>query len=170
MESMYIKSAKTVPLSAEQAEFAFMLFACLRDSNVDLTSAFVSSYIHKTYGPAVFSVAREWLLLNEDCQTEAEQRTLKFLVDSSHTGILISHLESFDIKQASDFIHLLLKHFDSDQTVSLECSFDCDRPLSDAFGGSAAFISKTLVKHFSTAHWLEQQRMLCKSNHQLTGA
>ena len=68
------------------------------------------------------------------------------------------HSECGGMDAACGFIHHLLKHFDPEGRVSLEWSHDCSKPLVDAYGGGAAFITAEEIHSFSTAQWLEQQR------------
>jgi hypothetical protein len=58
---------------------------------------------------------------------------------------------------ASVFIQHLLQKFNFDAHVSFEWSHDCSKPLTDAFGGGAAFITHHEIEIFSTSDWLQKK-------------
>jgi hypothetical protein len=57
---------------------------------------------------------------------------------------------------ACAFIQHLLEKFDFAPAVTFEWSHDCSKPLTDAFGGGAAYITATEIETFSTNEWLNQ--------------
>ncbi len=54
------------------------------------------------------------------------------------------------------FIQHLLQTFKFVAGVTFEWSHDCSRPLVDAFGGGAAFITAAHIQTFTTQQWLLQ--------------
>lgn len=57
---------------------------------------------------------------------------------------------------ACAFIQHLLQKFEFAPFVAFEWSHDCSKPLTDAFGGGAAFITSTEIETFSTSEWLSK--------------
>lgn len=57
---------------------------------------------------------------------------------------------------ACAFIQHLLQKFEFAPFVSFEWSHDCSKPLTDAYGGGAAFITATGIETFSTSEWLSK--------------
>jgi hypothetical protein len=57
---------------------------------------------------------------------------------------------------ACAFIQHLLEKFNFIPAVAFEWSHDCSKPLTDAFGGGAAYITATEIETFSTNEWLNQ--------------
>jgi len=62
-------------------------------------------------------------------------------------------------ESACAFIQHLLHKFDFAPSVQFEWSHDCSKPRTDAYGGGAAFITRTEIETFSTSEWL--QKMAC---------
>ena len=60
---------------------------------------------------------------------------------------------------ACQFIQHLMQKFEFAPSMAFEWSHDCSKPRLDAFGGGAAFITKSEIKTFSTSEWL--QKMAC---------
>ena len=56
------------------------------------------------------------------------------------------------------FIQNFLKEFRPDGHWTLEWAETCDKPLLDAFGGGAAFVTATEIKYFHTSEWVTKQR------------
>ena len=67
------------------------------------------------------------------------------------------HSSNGGIDSACAFIQHLLGKFDPHGSVSLQWSYDCSKPRTDAFGGGAAFITAHNIKTLSTDEWLRKQ-------------
>ena len=77
--------------------------------------------------------------------------------DPSNGSGLWLHSSDGGIDAVCAFIQHLLERFDPTGCVSLEWSNDCSKPRTDAFGGGAALITATKIKHISTGQWLHRQ-------------
>ena len=67
------------------------------------------------------------------------------------------HSDSGGIDAVCAFIQHLLQQFQCADYLTLEWSNDCSKPLIDAFGGGAAFITAERIESMNTGHWLQQQ-------------
>ncbi len=77
--------------------------------------------------------------------------------DPSNGSGLWLHSSSGGIDAVCAFIHHLLQKFNPAGHAALEWSNDCSKPRIDAFGGGAALITATKIKHISTGQWLHRQ-------------
>ena len=59
-------------------------------------------------------------------------------------------------ESAGVFIQHLLQKFAFAGGVAFEWSHDCTKPLTDAFGGGAAFVTANEIETFTTQEWLAQ--------------
>ena len=58
---------------------------------------------------------------------------------------------------ACRFIQHLLQKYDTAPFIGFEWSHDCSKPRLDAFGGGAAFITKTQIETMSTSDWIRSK-------------
>lgn len=85
---------------------------------------------------------------------------LKDLVEDWPFDVEISrglwlHSEFGGQDSASRFIQHLLQKFDFAPFIAFEWSHDCSKPLIDAYGGGAAYITAKEIETFSTSTWLQ---------------
>jgi hypothetical protein len=79
-----------------------------------------------------------------------------FEVEPAAEGVWL-HSEAGGQEAACALIQHLLQQFAFAPSVSFEWSYDCSKPLPDAYGGGAAFITDTEIQTFTTSEWLEAQ-------------
>ena len=81
-----------------------------------------------------------------------------FETEADNEGIWI-HSQYGGQESACAFIQHLLQKYDFAPAVAFEWSHDCSKPLTDAYGGGAAFVTSTEIETFSTHEWL--QKLAC---------
>jgi hypothetical protein len=96
------------------------------------------------FPPSLAEVSEDWQF-----ETDAESSEGKW-------GLWL-HSEYGGIDAVCAFIQHLLQKFDPKGRVGLEWSSDCSKPLLDAYGGGAAFITAKKIKIMNTTEWLRQQ-------------
>ncbi len=69
--------------------------------------------------------------------------------------------EDGGVDAACEFIHHLLKKFNLEGYVAFEWSHDCSKPLVDAYGGGAAFITADDIHTMSTWEWIIEKSRQC---------
>ena len=79
-----------------------------------------------------------------------------FEVEDVEEGIWI-HSSSGGIDAVCAFVQHLLNRFDTAPFITFEWSHDCTKPRTDAFGGGAAFITKTEIETTSTSDWIRSK-------------
>jgi hypothetical protein len=89
----------------------------------------------------------------ESLKGEAENWT--FETASVDKGIWI-HSQYGGQDAAGVFIQHLLQKFAFAGGVAFEWSHDCSKPLVDAFGGGAAFVTANEIETFTTQEWLAE--------------
>jgi hypothetical protein len=91
-----------------------------------------------------------------DLADEVENWT--FEIEAIDEGLWL-HSQYGGQEAACVFIQHLLQKFEFAGAVAFEWSHDCSQPLTDAYGGGAAFVTSTEIETFSTSEWL--QKMSC---------
>ena len=81
-----------------------------------------------------------------------------FETEADGDGIWI-HSQYGGQESVCAFIQHLLQKFSFAGAVAFEWSHDCTKPLTDAYGGGAAFVTSTEIETFSTSEWL--RKMAC---------
>jgi hypothetical protein len=154
MANYYTKASFVVVLSETEKAFAFDVLKCVQDEGLDLKKKYKNKNA-KQYSNDVYRIAKKFALFIEDY--DQGDVNLGFQCDPEERGLWIYHDETIDTDIAATFVHLLLKHFNSDKCVSFEASHTCSKALTDGFGGHAAFVTRKGVKWFSTHQWLSRQ-------------
>lgn len=67
------------------------------------------------------------------------------------------HSENGGIDAVCDFIQHLLKKFNPQGYVAFEWANDCTKPLTDAYGGGAAFITADDIQTIGTWSWVAEK-------------
>ena len=78
-----------------------------------------------------------------------------FDTELAKEGVWLTSAEG-GIDAVCAFIQHLLQQFDPSGSVGFEWSCDCSKPRTDAYGGGAAFITVTKIKHINTYGWLSK--------------
>ena len=78
-----------------------------------------------------------------------------FETEASDKGIWL-HSQYGGQDAAGVFIQHLLQKFAFAGGVAFEWSHDCSKPLTDAFGGGAAFITANEIETMTTQEWLAE--------------
>ena len=154
MANYYTEVSFILPLTSEQLSFAINVLDCIQDDEIDLRKKQKTAKA-RSYDSSVYSVAKRFAKSHNDYG--ADYFTLGFSFSSIGDGLWISYEENIDTESAALFCHLILKHFDSNNHIAISASHTCSRPLLDAFGGHAAFVTKKGVKWMSTNYWLNSQ-------------
>ena len=66
------------------------------------------------------------------------------------------HSNNGGIDAVCAFLQHLLRKFNPAGQVTFQWSHDCNRPLTDAYGGGAAVITAQEIKSMSTGQWLRE--------------
>ena len=157
MANFYTKASFVLPLTSEQADFALEVLNCITDAELDFTKKHKNK-AGKAYDNDVYRLAKKFAKTCDDfIQGEFYLGFEYEKFDNDPKGIWISSDESIDTGEAAEFCHLILKHFDSDDYVSIEAAHTCSKLRLDAFGGHAAFVTKKGIKYFSTFEWIGRQ-------------
>ena len=142
------------PLEKEQAEFAMRVLDIIAEDHVrDLQKRHKTKWA-KSMDPAMLKCAKKLLVgLGEDF---IDYGYLGFDADIDKGGLWIRSDESINTENAAIFIRVLLSHFDLDTSVSINASHTCSKLRLDAFGGHAAFVTKTGISWMSTDSFLHK--------------
>lgn len=103
----------------------------------------------------------------DDCTTHDHEGLGDVLADPDQLGFAFSfeqdgslwvHAdESGMTENAANVVQAFLAKFRPDDTVGFEWANTCSRPLLDAYGGGAVFITATEIRWNGSGHWLAQQ-------------
>jgi hypothetical protein len=138
MADYFTNFSVVLPLTKPQQEYALDLVARIqayRSDNQPLPNTFPSD---------LMEVVEDWA----------------FEVEGGEQGLWLNS-QSGGQEAACSFIQHLLQKFEFASEVSFEWSHDCSKPIPDAFGGGAAFITSESIETFTTSDWL--QKMLNES-------
>ena len=134
MADYFTNFSLILPLTKEQQEYALQLVKeveAYRNDNQQL--------------PVTFP---------ENLRDEVED--WPFETELAKDGIWL-HSEYGGQDAACQFIQHLLQKFEFAAFVSFEWSHDCTKPRTDAFGGGAAFITKTEIETMNTSDWIRSK-------------
>jgi len=133
MADYFTNFSVVLPLTKEQQEYAMQIAEQAlvhRNDEVPLPD---------TFPKALKGETEAW-----DFETEADGE-----------GIWL-HSQYGGQDAACVFIQHLLQKYGFAPAVAFEWSQDCSRPLTDAFGGGAAFITAKKIKTMTTHEWLRK--------------
>lgn len=82
----------------------------------------------------------------DDCVFEAEA--------GRKANELWLHSDCGGVDAVCEYVHHLLKQFQSSSVTTFEWSYDCNKPRTDAFGGGAAIITAAEIRSITTSEWL----------------
>ena len=136
MADYFTNFSVVLPLTQEQREYALQLVKeveAYRNEGTPLRTDFPES---------IKDVVEDW----------------PFDVEAASNGVWLNSQYGGQ-ESACAFIQHLLQKFEFAPAVAFEWSHDCSKPLTDAFGGGAAFITSSEIETFSTSEWL--QKMAC---------
>ena len=136
MADYFTNFSVVLPLTKEQQEEAIKLVKqveAYRTENEPLPATFPDS---------LRDVVEDWL----------------FETEPGEDGLWLNS-QSGGQEAACAFIQHLLQQYDFTLFVALEWSHDCSKPLTDPFGGGAAFITSTEIETMTTSEWL--RKMSC---------
>lgn len=136
MADYFTNFSVILPLNKEQQEYGLDLVARIqayREENSPFPDTFPSELVE---------VAEDWC----------------FEVEGGADGLWL-HAQYGGQEAACTFIQHLLQKFEFEAYVTFEWSHDCNKPLPDAFGGGAAYITSSEIETFTTSEWL--QKMTC---------
>ena len=155
MANYYTAASFIFPLEKEQAKFAMGVLECINQDNLeDLQNPHKTEW-SQSVDPAMLKCAKKLLTsLGEDF---TDWGYLGFVVDIDSAGLWIRSDESINTENAAVFIQILLKHFNLDTSVSINASHTCSKLRLDAFGGHAAFVTKTGISWMSTDSFLHKK-------------
>jgi hypothetical protein len=137
MADYYTNFSVILPLNQTQQEFAMQLsnqIKAHRDDNEPLPADFPPEFTDEAEG---------W-----DFDTQATE-----------DGLWL-HSQYGGQETACVFIQHLLQKFHFAPFVSFEWSHDCSKPMIDAYGGGAAFITTTEIETMTTSEWLQKMAEL----------
>lgn len=156
MVNYYTETSFIFPLEKDQAEFAMGVLDCLDEDHLgDLQKRHKTKWA-KSIDPEMLKCAKKLLRwLGEDF---IEYGDLGFVVDiDEQRGLWIRSDETCVTENAAIFIRLILNYFDLDIGVCINAAHTCSKLRLDAFGGHAAFVTKTGVRWMSTDSFLHKQ-------------
>ena len=131
MADYFTNFSVVLPLTKEQQEYAMQIAEqALAHRNDD-------EPLPSTFPEALKDETEEW-----NFETEADGE-----------GIWL-HSQYGGQDAACVFIQHLLQKFEFAPAVAFEWSRDCSKPLTDAFGGGAAFVTAKKIKTMTTYEWL----------------
>ena len=136
MADYFTNFSVTLPLTKPQQEYALQLVKeveAYRNEGTPLRTDFPES---------IREVVEDW----------------PFDVEAVSNGVWLNSQYGGQ-ESACAFIQHLLQKFEFAPAVAFEWSHDCSKPLTDAFGGGAAFITSSEIETFSTSEWLH--KMAC---------
>lgn len=102
----------------------------------------------------------------EDCDPDIRTAAAEVYANDCGTGctltedggaFIIATDESANIDELISFLQAVIARFDL-EPVGFEWSNDASRPLIDAYGGGAAFVSKDDVELVGTGRWLAERQ------------
>jgi hypothetical protein len=157
MADYYTEASFTVPLSNEQIQFSIKVLECVENDKIDFNKR-SKDKLAKSFDADVYRVAKKLAL--SLCDYEPGMACLDFVVEVDGDSLLISHEETINTDNAAMFVHLILKFFDLNICVSIQASHACSRPMPDAFGGHAYFVTKGSLKMMTTHCWVDKQTTL----------
>ena len=69
----------------------------------------------------------------------------------------VSTDESAGPAEIATVLQRTLQRFELPEAITLQWSWDCSKPRSNAFGGGAAIVTATAIETFTTEQWVDEQ-------------
>ncbi|MBO1897542.1 hypothetical protein HNW13_017535 [Shewanella sp. BF02_Schw] len=155
MANSITKSCFTLPITEEQAYFAINVIDCAEHQSINFNKPYKTATSFVNCRTDVFKLAKK-LVMSVGGYVQGEVR-LGFEYVYIGGSFRIYHNETINLTNAAQFVHIILKHFESDEFVLINAAETCNIPVVGKFGGNAAFVTKKEVKWMSTHNWLQTQ-------------